>query len=144
MRRRQHLAAPLAVRVQECQDARVVLGYHIIFTAYGFWLPNDPRGSWSEFVAAWELFLHGARRRLIQRDPELQPLTIQHNDAQPSVRFHERQFVSQELRRNRLDMDSGRQHWKRDIPVMRAPFFPITYTWSWRGMHDQSSRLSDI
>lgn len=36
-----------------------VLGYHVIFSAYGFWLPNDPRGSWSDFVGAWELFLAG-------------------------------------------------------------------------------------
>jgi len=34
----------------------MVLGYHIIFSTYGFWLPNDPRGSWSEFVGAWDLF----------------------------------------------------------------------------------------
>src|SRR5437870_3104865 len=33
-----------------------VLGYHVIFGVYGFWLPNDPRGSWSDFVGAWELF----------------------------------------------------------------------------------------
>jgi hypothetical protein len=28
----------------------MILGYHVIFGAYGFWLPNDPRGSWSDFV----------------------------------------------------------------------------------------------
>ena len=28
---------------------------HVIFSAYGFWLPNDPRGSWSDFVGSWEL-----------------------------------------------------------------------------------------
>lgn len=33
----------------------MILGYHVIFCAYGFWLPNDPRGSWSDFVGAWEL-----------------------------------------------------------------------------------------
>ncbi len=33
----------------------VVLASHVIFTAYGFWLPNDPRGSWSDFVRSWEL-----------------------------------------------------------------------------------------
>jgi REP element-mobilizing transposase RayT len=38
---------------------RGVLAYHVIFGAYGFWLPNDPRGSWSDFVAAWELFRAG-------------------------------------------------------------------------------------
>jgi REP element-mobilizing transposase RayT len=38
---------------------RGVLAYHVIFGAYGFWLPNDPRGSWSDFVGAWELFRAG-------------------------------------------------------------------------------------
>lgn len=33
--------------------------YHAIISAYGFWLPNDPRGSWSDFVRAWELFRFG-------------------------------------------------------------------------------------
>jgi REP element-mobilizing transposase RayT len=33
-----------------------VRAYHVIFGAYGFWLPNDPRGSWSDFVRSWELF----------------------------------------------------------------------------------------
>src|SRR3954447_21179718 len=37
----------------------MVLGYHVIFGAYGFWLPNDPRGSWSDFVGAWDLFRYG-------------------------------------------------------------------------------------
>jgi REP element-mobilizing transposase RayT len=39
----------------------VILAYHVILSAYGFWLPNDPRGSWSEFCAAWELFRYGGR-----------------------------------------------------------------------------------
>ena len=37
----------------------MVIGSHVIFGAYGFWLPNDPRGSWSEFVGSWELFRYG-------------------------------------------------------------------------------------
>ena len=36
-----------------------VLATHAIFSAYGFWLPNDPRGSWSQFVASWELRAYG-------------------------------------------------------------------------------------
>src|SRR5262249_3835201 len=35
------------------------IGYHVIFGAYGFWLPNDPRGSWSDFVGSYELFRYG-------------------------------------------------------------------------------------
>ena len=39
--------------------AIMVIASHVIFSAYGFWLPNDPRGSWSEFVGSWELFRFG-------------------------------------------------------------------------------------
>jgi len=51
----------------------VIVGYHVIFSTYGFWLPNDPRGSWSEFVGSWELFRFGAatktnKRRSLARD----------------------------------------------------------------------------
>jgi REP element-mobilizing transposase RayT len=45
----------------------MVLGYHIIFNAYGFWLPNDPRGSWSQWVAAWELFRYGPATKVDTR-----------------------------------------------------------------------------
>ncbi len=38
----------------------MILGFHSIFGMYGFWLPNDPRGSWSDFVASWELFRYGS------------------------------------------------------------------------------------
>jgi REP element-mobilizing transposase RayT len=38
----------------------MVLGNHVIFGTYGFWLPNDPRGSWSDFVGSWELFRYGS------------------------------------------------------------------------------------
>ena len=37
----------------------MVLAYHLIISAYGFWLPNDPRGSWSDFIRSYELFLAG-------------------------------------------------------------------------------------
>ncbi len=37
----------------------MVHAYHIIFCAYGFWLPKDPRGSSSDFVGAWELLRFG-------------------------------------------------------------------------------------
>ncbi len=34
----------------------MILAFHSIFGFYGFWLPNDPRGSGSDYVANWELF----------------------------------------------------------------------------------------
>jgi REP element-mobilizing transposase RayT len=37
----------------------MILAYHSIFSMYGFWLPNDPRGSGSDYIASWELFRYG-------------------------------------------------------------------------------------
>jgi REP element-mobilizing transposase RayT len=45
----------------------MVHAYHVIFSTYGFWLPNDPRGSWSDFVAAWELVRFGKATRVTTR-----------------------------------------------------------------------------
>jgi REP element-mobilizing transposase RayT len=45
-------------------EIAMVLGYHVIFTAYGFWLPNDPRGSWSDFVGSWELSRFGRATKI--------------------------------------------------------------------------------
>ena len=32
---------------------------HLTFSVFGFWLPNDPRGSGSKSVGSWPLFAHG-------------------------------------------------------------------------------------
>jgi REP element-mobilizing transposase RayT len=45
----------------------MILAYHAIFGAYGFWLPNDPRGSWSDFVGAWELVRFGKATKTTAR-----------------------------------------------------------------------------
>jgi len=37
----------------------MIRAYHAILTAYGFWLPNDPRGSWSTAVWAPHLRPYG-------------------------------------------------------------------------------------
>lgn len=39
--------------------SRPVIAYHVILCNYGFWLPNDPRGSWSRFVRAPNIARHG-------------------------------------------------------------------------------------
>jgi REP element-mobilizing transposase RayT len=45
----------------------VPLAHHSIFGMYGFWLPNDPRGSWSDYIAAWELFRYGEATKVATR-----------------------------------------------------------------------------
>ena len=45
----------------------MVIGYHIILGAYGFWLPNDPRGSWSTEVRAEHLRPFGPATKVSTR-----------------------------------------------------------------------------
>jgi hypothetical protein len=33
----------------------MIHGFHFILSAYGFWLPNDPHGSWSNTVRKFSL-----------------------------------------------------------------------------------------
>jgi len=66
----------------------MVLGYHVIFGAYGFWLPNDPRGSWSDYVGAWELLRFG----LATKTTETRSLANQQHD------FNMRQAAKQHLK----------------------------------------------
>ena len=52
----------------------MIIAYHITFGAYGFWLPNDPRGSWSEEVWAEHLRAFGdaatvQTQRSLAREP---------------------------------------------------------------------------
>ena len=45
----------------------MVHGYHLILPMYGFWLPNDPRGSWSDVVRRWELVRFGTSTQSVER-----------------------------------------------------------------------------
>ena len=45
----------------------MILAYHVILSFYGFWLPNDPRGSWSAWVGSWELFRYGPATKVTTR-----------------------------------------------------------------------------
>jgi hypothetical protein len=76
----------------------MVRWYHLILTAYGFWLPNDPRGSWSDFVGAWELYKFGkatktSKKRSLAHDPHDADLRRATKRAlkYPPVRFDDAQ-----------------------------------------------------
>ncbi len=45
----------------------MIHGYHVVMPMYGFWLPNDPRGSWSDFVRRWELVRFGSSTKTLER-----------------------------------------------------------------------------
>ncbi len=42
----------------------MIVGFHFIFSAYGFWLPNDPRGSWSSMVRQFDLLRYGPSTKI--------------------------------------------------------------------------------
>jgi len=46
----------------------MIPAFHAIWTAYGWWLPNDPRGSWSEEV--WHPEIRDLGERYLGRRPE--------------------------------------------------------------------------
>lgn len=56
----------------------MVLANHLVITAYGFWLPNDPRGSWSDFVGSWELWKFGDATKVNTR---ISRANIKHDKA---------------------------------------------------------------
>jgi REP element-mobilizing transposase RayT len=49
-----------------------IIAYHIVFGAYGFWLPNDPRGSWSKYVWSNRLQAFGPATKDPARHPDPQ------------------------------------------------------------------------
>jgi REP element-mobilizing transposase RayT len=67
----------------------MILAHHLIITNYGFWLPNDPRGSWSDFVGSWELFRFGKStktetRLSVARKPHDRKLRL---DAKKALKY---------------------------------------------------------
>jgi len=78
----------------------MIIGFHVILSAYGFWLPNDSRGSWSDFVGAWELFRFGratktAERRSLAAKPHDVQARVQ---AKHALRYRSVRFNGQQAR----------------------------------------------
>jgi REP element-mobilizing transposase RayT len=97
----------------------VVHASHVIFGAYGFWLPNDPRGSWSEWVGSWELFRAAGRasttnsRRSVaaMSHNQIARLNAKENLSYPAVTFDERQ-------RSVIANGFGRFSAKNGLPIL--------------------------
>jgi REP element-mobilizing transposase RayT len=76
----------------------MVIAHHLVWTTYGTWLPNDPRGSWSQTVLSPELAelgeIHFGRRKVqpsrqtvLNFKQQAEPLL-----AHPRIRFDSRQI----------------------------------------------------
>lgn len=78
-----------------------MIAFHLIISAYGFWLPNDPRGSWSDFVGSWELLKFGPATKVndarnYAKDPHDIALRRAAKQAlkYPPVRFNDAQRIA--------------------------------------------------
>lgn len=76
--------------------------WHITISAYGFWLPNDPRGSWSSRVAAQHLYAAGGEVTPLETDRSVAAAPHDHSKRlqakaalkRPAVRFTGAQAVA--------------------------------------------------
>ena len=78
----------------------MVLAGHLVFTAYGFWLPNDPRGSWSDFVRSIPLRQYGPPTKTTVRHSVAAVVhdVAQRRAAKTALTFPPVQFTGEQAR----------------------------------------------
>ncbi|MBL8850244.1 MAG: transposase [Planctomycetaceae bacterium] len=76
----------------------MVIAHHLMWTAYGFWLPNDPRGSMSREVAAEKIAdlgpLHYGRKARQPSSSELSEFRLQ---AQSALKYELLSFAADDI-----------------------------------------------
>jgi hypothetical protein len=60
---------------------------HVVFSAYGFWLPNDPRGSGSDFVRQWNVLRGGPATKVHTRRSVAHVHANFDEDRMPQLQF---------------------------------------------------------
>ncbi len=108
----------------------MVIAYHSIFSTYGFWLPNDPRGSDSDFVASWNLCAEGGKatkvtttRSVASRphDPD-ERLSVKNALKYPAVELNDEQIECVAAGFSKAVRKSGYEIYKCSIcPTMSMP-----------------------
>jgi hypothetical protein len=77
----------------------MVIAHHLIWTAYGWWLPNDPRGSSSHEIRVEQIAqlgeLHHGRKRVQPRSEEIRRF---YEDARKALRHDLLTFTDDILR----------------------------------------------
>ena len=76
----------------------MVLAHHLIWTAYGWWLPNDPRGSMSHYIASDVVAelgqLHYGRKRV---QPGSREIRAFYDEAPAALKFPLLRFAPAEV-----------------------------------------------
>jgi REP element-mobilizing transposase RayT len=78
----------------------MLVGFHCIISAYGFWLPNEQRGSWSDFVRSWELFRFGPATKVdTHRSVARRPFDRERKrETQRALRYNPVLFTGEQAR----------------------------------------------
>lgn len=74
----------------------MINAYHVIFGAYGFWLPNDPRGSWSDFVGNRKLLPFGKATQTILRHELTEEEDDRRQAAKQALKYRPVSFSGQQ------------------------------------------------
>ena len=90
--------APGARRSTHREEPTIVIGHHLVWTAYGCWLPNDPRGSMSQWIERDVLKdlgeLHHGRKRV---QPASRVIREFYERAEALLRFPTLKFTDAEM-----------------------------------------------
>ena len=121
---------------------RKLLGFHVIFSTYGYWLPNDPRGSWSDWIRNWELLRFGPATKVetresvagVKHDAESRKL------AKKSLAYSE-VFLTWPAGFGGRRRFSHRGRGGRLRSTRLLDSCPSTSTWCWGRMRDNIDRI---
>ena len=76
----------------------MIIAHHLIWTGYGWWLPNDPRGSMSRFIACDLIAelgeLHYGRKRVQPTSPVIRNF---HERAEAVLKYELVQFAQPDI-----------------------------------------------
>src|SRR4051812_41182357 len=76
----------------------LVIAYHLIWTCYGWWLPNDPRGSFSRTIACDVLTALGELHLVHKRaQPTSSKIRDFYDDAETLLKHALLKFTPQEV-----------------------------------------------
>lgn len=102
----------------------LVIAYHIVWTIYGYWLPNDVRGSTSRSIRKDLLAelgeLHHGRKKVQPLRSELLDFFAK---AHPRLAFPVRELVAEELKC--VAASFAKRSGRVATPATDAPFFAI-------------------
>ncbi|HEY2588234.1 MAG TPA: hypothetical protein VGI81_20995 [Tepidisphaeraceae bacterium] len=121
----------------------LIIGYHLVWTGYGWWLPNDPRGSMSHCIKCDLIAelgeLHYDRKRV---QPASREIRTFYERATPRLQFAQLEFTTE-------DVDQIASAFSREIaeknpvkigqPVQRWDFVKVYDGWPLHPGHNPNS-----